>query len=146
MFIPGGEGYPTKFYTGRLRPEVHPSPLDRPHLTEKGYPIRLIWQKWYPFHIPSLELCILLTAANVLSFKYESNTKPERFPYFSGMKLLSFSKTRENWSSKAALTITIFAAVNHIYDHKQRTLKHRNTHNWSKSTNHKSQFVTFWTR
>ena len=35
-------GYPTKFYTGRLRPEVHPSPLDRPHLTKKRYPIRLI--------------------------------------------------------------------------------------------------------
>ena len=26
---PGGGGYPTKFYTGKLRPEVHPSPLDR---------------------------------------------------------------------------------------------------------------------
>ena len=32
-----------------------------------------------------------------------------------------------------------FAAVNHNYDHKQRTLKHRNTQNGSKSTNHKSQ-------
>ena len=39
---PGGEGYPTKFYMGRLRSEVHPSPLDRPHLTKIGYPIRLI--------------------------------------------------------------------------------------------------------
>ena len=40
----------------------------------------------------------------------------------------------------------LFAAVNHNYDHKQRTLKHRNTQNGSKSTNHKSQTMTFWTR
>ena len=30
--------------------------------------------------------------------------------------------------------------------HKQRTLKHRNTKNGSKSTNHKSQTMTFGTR
>ena len=30
-----------------------------------------ISQKWYPFHIPSLELCIPLTAVNLLSFKYD---------------------------------------------------------------------------
>ena len=39
---PGGGGGPTKIYTGRLRPGVHPFPLDRPHLTKKRYPIRLI--------------------------------------------------------------------------------------------------------
>ena len=39
-----------------------------------------------------------------------------------------------------------FAAVDHDYDHKQRTLKHRNTENGSKSTNHKSQTMTFGTR
>ena len=39
---PGGGGYATKFYTGRLRPEVHPSPLDRPHMTKKkGIPFVL---------------------------------------------------------------------------------------------------------
>ena len=27
--------------------------------------------KWYPLHIPSLELCIPLTAVNLLSFKYD---------------------------------------------------------------------------
>ena len=30
--------------------------------------------KWYPFHIPSLELCITftaVTAVNALAFKYE---------------------------------------------------------------------------
>ena len=31
-------------------------------------------------------------------------------------------------------------------DHQQWTLKHRNKQNWSKSTNHKSQTMTFWTR
>ena len=45
-----------------------------------------------------------------------------------------------------AFTIAFFAAVNHNYDHKQRTLKHRNTQNGSKSTNHKSQSITVWTR
>ena len=38
-----------------------------------------------------------------------------------------------------------FAAVNHNYDHKQCTLKRRNTQNGLKSTNHKSQTMTFWT-
>ena len=60
--------------------------------------------------------------------------------------LLRFSKTHELWSSKATFTIAFFSAVNHNYDHKQRTLKHRNTQNESKSTNHKSQTMTFWTR
>ena len=40
-------------------------------------------------------------------------------------------------------TIAFFAAVNHNYDHKQQTLKHRNTQNGSKSINHKSQTMTF---
>ena len=60
--------------------------------------------------------------------------------------LLRFSQTCELSSSKAAFTIAFFAAVNHNYDHKQRTLKHTNTQNGSKSTNHKSQTMTFWTR
>ena len=60
--------------------------------------------------------------------------------------LLRFSKTHELWSSKATFTIAFFTAVNHNYDHKQRTLKRRNTQNGSKSTNHKSQTMTFWTR
>ena len=57
---------------------------------------------------------------------------------FRKMSYCAFqSKTCELWSSKAAFTITFFAAVNHNYDHKQRTLKHRNTQNGSKSTSHK---------
>ena len=57
--------------------------------------------------------------------------------------LLRFSQACELLSSKAAFTIAFFAAVNHNYDHKQRTLKHRNTQNGSKSTNHKSETMTF---
>ena len=59
---------------------------------------------------------------------------------------LRISKTHVLWSSKAAFTIAFFAAVNHNYDHKQRTLKQRNTQNRSKSTCHKSQTMNFWTR
>ena len=58
-------------------------------------------------------------------------------------ELLRFSQTCELSSSKAAFTIAFSAAVNHNYDHKQRTLKHRNTQNGWKSTNHKSQTMTF---
>ena len=57
--------------------------------------------------------------------------------------LLRFSQTGELLSSKAALTIAFFAAANHNYDPKQRTLKHRNTQNGSKSTNYKSETTTF---
>ena len=59
------------------------------------------------------------------------------------MLLLRFSQTCELLKSKAAFTIAFFAAVNHNYDHKQRTLKHRNTQKGSKSTNHKLQTMTF---
>ena len=37
----------------------------------------------------------------------------------------------------AAFKIVFFATVNHNYDHKQRTLKHRNTQYRSKFINHK---------
>ena len=47
---------------------------------------------------------------------------------------------------KATFTIAFFAAVNHNYDQKQRTLKHRNSQNGLKSTSQKSQSMTFWTR
>ena len=56
--------------------------------------------------------------------------------------LLRFSKTREFWSSKAAFTITFFAAVSHNYDHKQRSDKPWNaethkTDRYPPITNHK---------
>ena len=42
-----------------------------------------------------------------------------------GIILLRFSQTCELSSSKVTFTIAFFAAVNHNYDNKQRTLKHR---------------------
>ena len=47
---------------------------------------------------------------------------------------------------KSRLHNSFFATVNHNYDHKQWTLKHRNTQNGSKSTNHRSQTLNFWTQ
>ena len=63
-----GQGYSTKFYKGRLRPVVQPltpAPYStQPFLTEK-VPIRIPFiHKWYPFHKPSLELCIPFTESN----------------------------------------------------------------------------------
>ena len=49
----------------------------------------------------------------------------------------AFQKHTNSKSSKAAFSIAFFAAVNHNYKYKQQTLKHRNTQNGSKSTNHK---------
>ena len=48
----------------------------------------------------------------------------------------AFFKTMQTLKFKSCLYKCIFAAVNH-YDHKQQTLKHRNTPNRSKSTNNK---------
>ena len=75
--------------------------------------------------------------------KFIHNRKKEKQRYsyniYIGI-LLRFSKTRELWSSKskAAFTSTFFAAVNHNYDLKLRTLKHGKTQNRSKSTNYQS--------
>ena len=68
---------------------------------------------------------------------------PSYEPKLSKRGLLCFSKTRELWNLKAAFTIAFFAAVNHSFYHKQRTLKHWNTQNGSKSTKNKSQTMTF---
>ena len=59
-------------------------------------------------------------------------------------ELTALFKNTRVWSSNAAFTIAFFAAVNHNYDHKQRTLKQRNLQNGSKPTDHKSQTMTFW--
>ena len=47
-------------------------------------------------------------------------------------------KNRRTLKFRAAFTTALFVAVNHNYDHKQRTLTHGNTQNGSKSTNHES--------
>ena len=57
--------------------------------------------------------------------------------------LLRFSQTCKLLSSKDISTIAFFTAVNHNYNHKQRTLKERNTQKGLKFTNHKSQTWSF---
>ena len=54
----------------------------------------------------------------------------------TNMRTLKFKSGLHN-------SVFFFAAVIHNHDHKQRTLKHRNTENGSKSINHKSQTMTF---
>ena len=49
------------------------------------------------------------------------------------------------WIRSIVFTIAFSAAVSHNYDHKQGILKHRNKQNGSKSTNHRSQTMTFST-
>ena len=77
--------------------------------------------------------------------RYQGDNGTQMVLNFHVVQLLRFSQTCELWSLKAAFIIAIFTAVNHNYDHKQRTLNHRNTQNGSKSTNHKSETMTFWT-
>ena len=49
----------------------------------------------------------------------------------------AFQKHVNSAVQKPAQQVRFFAAVNHNYDHKQRSLKHWNIQNGSKSTNHK---------
>ena len=80
-----------------------------------------IMLKWWLFWwiCQGIAFCIYL----LILFKY----------FFTAL----FTNMQKFKSSKAAFAIAFFAVVNHNYDHKQRTLKHRNTQNRSKSTNHK---------
>ena len=65
--LPGGGGYSTNFYTERLRLKSNPFPFMY-HFSRKRYPFRIpsSIDKWYPFHIPCLELSIPFTAVNAL--------------------------------------------------------------------------------
>ena len=58
---PGGRGDSINVYTGRLRPEVQPLTLfNIRRFSQKRYPFCIpSIDKWYPFHIPCLEFCIL---------------------------------------------------------------------------------------
>ena len=54
---PGGRGQSTKFYTGRLRPEVQPLTLLCTVSDEEGPPFLITSvEGCYPFHKPSLQL------------------------------------------------------------------------------------------
>ena len=59
-----------QFHTGQLRPEAQPltDTLLYTIFDRERFPSV---EKWYLFHILSLEFCILLTAVNALYLKYE---------------------------------------------------------------------------
>ena len=87
---------------------------------------------------------------------WATGCRNKQYGFFSEIKLKSsilsllfytalFTNSR-TLKFKSRLTIAFFAAVNHNYYHQQWTLKHRNTRNGSKSTNHRSQTLTFSTR
>ena len=82
MVIKDPGGYSTKFYTGEALSEVQPLTLIYTVHDRKGIPFIPSIHKWYPFHIPSLELCIPFTAVSALSFKFEY-IKTECFSIFS---------------------------------------------------------------
>ena len=65
------------FFNFQLHPEVQPLT----YFEQKKYLFRIpSTDKWYPFHIPCLDLYMhLSTAVNLLSIKYEQIAKPERF-------------------------------------------------------------------
>ena len=54
------QGFSTKFYKGRLCPEVQPLTLLYTISGRKGTPSYTFCWKWYLFHMRSLELCIPL--------------------------------------------------------------------------------------
>ena len=61
----------TNFFTGRLRHEIQPLALKN-HFDGKSAPFRIPFtEKWYPFQIPSLELCILFNCPNALSLNHK---------------------------------------------------------------------------
>ena len=67
-------GYSRKFNAGTLRSKVQPLNILYTIFYRKGTLRIPSIDKWYPFHIPSLELCIrftAVTAVNALAFKYE---------------------------------------------------------------------------
>ena len=70
----GPRGYSRKFNAGTLRPKVQHLNILYTIFYRKGILRIPSIDKWYPFHIPSLELCIpftAVTAINALAFKYE---------------------------------------------------------------------------
>ena len=66
-------------HTGRLRPEVQPLTLLYTIFDRKGTPSYTFYWHWYPFHNPSLELCILLNCCKCTVFKIWINHKTRPF-------------------------------------------------------------------
>ena len=93
---PGDGGYSTKVYTGRLSPEVQPLTLLYTifWLSEKVYLILsyIFYDKWYPFHIPRLDLNIPVNCCKFTVFTCNTwiNLKANSFSRFFH-KTASFS-------------------------------------------------------
>ena len=104
----------TKFYTGKLCPEVQP--LSYPfiyHFWQKRYPFRIhvpkSVDKCHTFHLLSLELCIPLNCCECTVFKKWTNQKTRKFFRFSHshkMHLLALSSlfTHRNSSTLSSYT------------------------------------------
>ena len=104
----------TKFYTGKLCPEVQP--LSYPfiyHFWQKRYPFRIhvpkSVDKCHTFHLLSLELCIPLNCCECTVFKKWINQKTTKFFRFSHshkMHLLALSSlfTHRNSSTLSSYT------------------------------------------
>ena len=77
-----GGGYSTKIYTGKRRPEVQPLYPFINHFSQKRYSFRISSiVKWYPFHIPCLELCISFTCCKCTVFQAGINHKNRTFSW-----------------------------------------------------------------
>ena len=88
---PTGWGYSTKFYTGRLRPEVQPLTFCIPFFREKvtlSYSVPSL-DNWYSFHIPSLELSIPFNCCKFTVFKIWISHKTRNFlDFFTAIKCI----------------------------------------------------------
>ena len=104
-----GGGVLNKFYSGRLHFEVLPLTLLYTIFGQKRYPIVSSTDKWYPFHIPSLDLCIPLFCRLFHSHKMHLSVSLFGLFYFfifTDFSTLSYNSTREistlsyTWSLK----------------------------------------------
>ena len=85
LFWGGGGGYSSKFHTGRIWPRANLLPfyIHVPFLTVKVPLLLPSIHNWYPFHIPSLELCIPFNCYKCTCLFTKEYTKPECFLYSS---------------------------------------------------------------
>ena len=77
----GGGGWSIKFYAGRIRPGVGPTPYPVTyHFWRKRYPFPTpSFDKWYPFLITNLEFCIPFNQCKGTEFKIWINHKTRTF-------------------------------------------------------------------
>ena len=94
---PGRRGMAQQSFTrGGSATRYNPLPFYIPFLIKKKYPFGSIpsIDKWCPFHIPSLQLCISFNCCKCTFFMTWINLKPERFLEFSSPKHASVIPSR----------------------------------------------------